>query len=105
MISDQNGDVLAHSYGPDYEQKYLKKASESRKKGGLLAALMMGMESQADPVFGETQALIRVHSDAKLIVIPFPSRKLVVTLLTRRAAAPDYIIDQVKNLIKSWEKK
>ena len=64
----------------------MEKAAEIRKKAGVLGAVFMGMEAQADKVFGETQALVRLHSNAKMIVIPFPSREYVLTLLTKREA-------------------
>lgn len=76
----------------------MEKAAEIRKKAGVLGAVFMGMESQADQVFGETQALVRLHSDAKLIVIPFQSREYVVTLLTKRKADQESIVQKVRNL-------
>lgn len=97
-VANKEGDLVAHSYGSEYQERFLKKASEIRKKAGTFGALFMGMESQANHVFGETQGLVRLHSNAKLIVIPFPSRKYLLTLLTKREADSESIIQKVRDL-------
>ena len=97
-VANKDGDLIAHSYGSEYQERFLEKASEIRKKAGTFGALFMGMESQANHVFGETQAVVRLHSNAKLIVIPFPSRKYLLTLLTKREADSESIIQKVREM-------
>ena len=97
-VANKNGDLIVHSYGSEYQEEFMDKAAEIRKKAGVFAAVFMGMQAQVDQVFGETQALVRLHSNAKMIVIPFPSKKYVLTLLTKREADSESIIQSVRNL-------
>ena len=99
-IADVKGELLAHSYGSDYQQKYLESASGIREKAGLFAALMMGLEQQQEQVFGRTQAVVRLHENANLIVIPFPSKTRILTLLTRNDASGVDLLAKIRLLLR-----
>lgn len=97
-IADKAGNLLAHSYGSEYQEKFMESAGTLRSKAGAIAALSMGMETQADSVFGATEAIVKLHTNAKLIVIPFPSKNYFLTLLAKRHTDTDSIIQRVADL-------
>lgn len=97
-IADKEGALLAHSYGSEYQEKFMKSAGTLRSKAGAFAVLSMGMETQADNVFGATEAIVKLHTNAKLIVIPFQSKNYFLTLLAKRHGDTDLIIQRVTNL-------
>jgi hypothetical protein len=101
-VADANGEILAHSYGPEYQQKYWESAAVIRGKAGLFAALMIGMEQQTEDVFGETEALIRLHKNVKLIIIPFPSKTKMLTLLTKKDAPAKELLPKIRPLLKDF---
>jgi hypothetical protein len=99
-VADSNGELLAHSYGSEYQQKYLEAAAPVRARAGSFAILMMASEKQTEKVFGETEAVVRLHKNANLIIIPFPSKTRMLTLLTKRDASADELLPKIRPLLK-----
>lgn len=99
-INDEKGEIMGHAYSPEYERKYLQLAKEVRSKAGLFSALIFGITSEPEKVFGEIQAIVRIYAEATLILIPFSSGKLMVTLLTKKDAETDQILAKTRPLLK-----
>lgn len=99
-INDEKGEIMGHAYSPEYERKYLQLAKEVRSKAGLFSALIFGITSEPEKVFGEIEAIVRIYAEAKLILIPFSSGKLMVTLLTHKDVETDQILTKTRPLLK-----
>ncbi|MDA4112310.1 MAG: hypothetical protein OK439_07190 [Thaumarchaeota archaeon] len=99
-INDDKGEILGHAFGPEYERKYLGLAKEVRSKAGLFSALIFGITSEPEKVFGEIEAIVRIYSDAKLILIPFASKKMMATLLTKKSVETNEILTKTRPLLK-----
>ncbi|MFI5419820.1 MAG: hypothetical protein ACHQ1H_02520 [Nitrososphaerales archaeon] len=99
-INDEKGEIMGHAYSPEYERKYLQLAKDVRTKAGLFSALIFGITSEPEKIFGEIQAIVRIYADAKLILIPFASSKVMVTLLTTKNVDTDEILAKTRPLLK-----
>jgi hypothetical protein len=99
-INDEKGEIMGHAYSPEYERKYLQLAKDVRTKAGLFSALIFGITSEPEKIFGEIQAIVRIYADAKLILIPFASSKVMVTLLTTKNVDTDEIVAKTRPLLK-----
>ena len=99
-INDDRGEVVGRAYGPAYEKKYLELAKEIRNRAGLFSALIFGIATEPEKIFGETKAVVRIYADVKLILIPFPSRKFMATLLTKKTTDIDQIVKKIRPLLK-----
>jgi hypothetical protein len=99
-INDEKGEVLGKAFTPEYELAYLERAKDIRSRAGLFSALIFGIASEPEKVFGETTAIVRSYADVKLILLPFSSRKVMATLLAKNSADTDQIISDVAPLLK-----
>ena len=100
ILADGDGTKLAHSYGVEYEKEYLKSAAAIRSKTGLLAVVMMGMEQGIEEVFGETEAIVKLHKNVSFVVISTPSKKKVITMVTAKDADVRGMLPKIGPLIK-----
>jgi hypothetical protein len=100
-INDEKGDVLGRAFTPEYEKKYLESAKDLRSRAGLFSALIFGIASEPEKIFGETRAIVRIYTDVKLILIPFSDRKMMATLLTTDDVDIDQVIKVVNPLLRS----
>jgi len=99
-INDDRGEIVGRAFSSTYEKKYLKLAKEIRNRAGLFSALIFGIASEPEKIFGQTKAVVRIYADVKLILIPFPSRKMMATLLTKKTADIDQLVKKIGPLLK-----
>jgi len=99
-INDDRGEVVGRAFSSAYEKKYLDLAKELRNRAGLFSALIFGIATEPEKIFGETKAVVRIYADVKLILIPFPSRKMMTTLLTKKTADIDLLVKKIRPLLK-----
>jgi hypothetical protein len=57
-INDDKGEIMGHAFGKEYERKYLELAKEVRTKAGLFSALIFGITSEPERIFGEIEAIV-----------------------------------------------
>jgi len=100
-INDDKGEVFGKAFTEVYKRKYLDAAKDLRSRAGLFSALIFGIASEPEKVFGETKAIVRMYADVKLILIPFSNRKLMATLLTKSRADSDQLIKEISPLLKT----
>ncbi|HYB04621.1 MAG TPA: hypothetical protein VED17_09165 [Nitrososphaerales archaeon] len=100
-INDDKGEVFGKAFTKEYERKYMDAAKDLRSRAGLFSALIFGIAAEPEKVFGQTQAIVRMYSGMKLILIPFSNRKLMATLLTKNRADSDQLIKEISPLLKA----
>ncbi len=100
-INDDKGEVFGKAFTEEYKRKYLDAAKDLRSRAGLFSALIFGIASEPEKVFGETKAIVRMYADVKLILLPFSNRKLMATLLTKKQADTDQVIKEVSPILKT----
>jgi len=99
-INDDKGEVLGKAFTPEYKKKYLDAAKDLTSRAGLFSALIFGIATEPEKVFGETKAIVRMYADVKLILIPFWDRKFMATLLTKNRTDSDRLIEQIGPLLR-----
>jgi hypothetical protein len=99
-INDDRGEVVGRAYGKAYEKKYLELAKEIRNRAGLFSALIFGIATEPEKIFGETKAIVRIYAKVKLVLIPFPSRKFMATLLTKTNIDTYQLVKRTRPLLK-----
>jgi len=99
-INDDRGEVIGKAFSKEYASKYQDAAKDLRARAGLFSALIFGIASEPEKVFGETKAIVRIYSDVKLILIPFSNRKHMATLLTKNLTDTDQLIKDVGPLLQ-----
>jgi hypothetical protein len=99
-VADTEGKMLAHSYGSEYQEEYMESAAVVRERAGLLAALLLGVEEQYDQVFGKTEAVVKLHKNASLVVLPSPSRTMIFTILTKTDMSARELLPRIRPLLE-----
>ena len=99
-INDDKGEVLGKAFTLEYEKKYLELAKDLRSRAGLFSALIFGIASEPEKIFGETKAIVRMYEHVKLVLIPFAERKMMATLLTKNEVDSDELIQDIRPLLK-----
>lgn len=99
-INDDKGEVLGKAFTLEYEKKYLELAKDLRSRAGLFSALIFGIASEPEKIFGETKAIVRMYEHVKLVLIPFADRKMMATLLTKNEVDSDELIQDIRPLLK-----
>ena len=103
-IADAHGDIISQSHGTEYEREFLGRAAGVRTKAGAWAALMLGMEYEVDEVFGETECIVRVHKNGKLMIVPFPSKKMILVLLTKKQVDSNNVLPKIRPILDSFDR-
>jgi hypothetical protein len=99
-IMDMKGNILAAN-----SKEYFKEAfgvTEDREKyGATLAIGILTLVNEIKDIFGEVQAIITVHENCKLMLLPVPSFQLLVGLVFQRSVnAEDHkIVSEIEILV------
>ena len=95
-LSAKSRDSFRKSFGLAYRERY-----GNSNYGGSLAIATLSVINQVRDIFGEPQAIITVHKDCKLMLIPLPSYDMLVGLvLERRVDADDgKIVSNIERLV------
>jgi hypothetical protein len=99
-INDNKGVILGLAYSLEYKKKYFELAKELRTRAGLFSALIFGIATEPEKIFGETKAVVRIYADVDLILIPFPSRMMMATLLTRKTVEINSLVKKIRPKLK-----
>jgi hypothetical protein len=100
-INDDKGEVLGKAFTAEYEKKYGDAAKDLRPRAGLFSALIYGIATEPEKVFGKTRAIVRIYTDAKLVLVPFSDRKIMATLLTKKRADIDKLIMDITPMLRA----
>jgi hypothetical protein len=100
-INDDKGEVLGKAFTREYDSRFLDSAKDMRSRAGLFSALIFGIASEPEKIFGETRAIVRLYADVKLILLPFSDRKMMATLLTKNSANTDRVIEEITPLLRT----
>lgn len=83
-IMDMRGNVLAANSKEAFRESF--PASQDRAKyGGTIAVAIIGLVNLIRSIFGGAEAIITVHENCKLMLLPVPSFQLLVGLVFHRS--------------------
>jgi hypothetical protein len=91
-IMDMRGNSLAAKSKESFKEAF-GVAREGDKYGGSLAVAALAVANELKDFAGEAQALITVYEKCKMMLLPMPSREILVGFVLQRSGnAEDYNI-------------
>jgi len=85
-IRDWSGNSLAVKSTEAFKQRFRANKLVGSKYSGTLAVAALGVVNEVKDVFGEAQAIITLHEDCKLMLLPMPSYRVLIGLVFERLA-------------------
>lgn len=84
-IMDMRGNILAAKSKQSLKDTFgvIRDGEES---GGTLAFTILSLVNQVRDVFGDAQAIITIHKNCKLMLLPMPSYEILVGLVIHSSA-------------------
>jgi hypothetical protein len=95
-LSAKSRDSFRKSFGLARRDGY-----ENSNYGGILAIATLSVVNQVRDIFGKPQAIITLHEDCKLMLIPLPSYDILVGLVLERWADADdgKVVSNIERLV------
>ena len=85
-IRDWSGNGLAVKSTDAFRQRFRANRLVGSKYTGSLAVAALGVVNEVADVFGKAQAIITLHEDCKLMLLPMPSYQILIGLVFERLA-------------------
>jgi hypothetical protein len=97
---DMRGNILAAKSKESFKQAF-GVTREGDKYGGTLAVAALAVANEVKDVFEEAQAIITIHENCKLLLLPVPSYEILVGFVLQRSVnAEDYnIANKIERLL------
>jgi hypothetical protein len=89
-IMDVRGNILAATSKEFFKEDF-RVSRDGEKYGGSLAVAALAVANELKDFAGEAQALITIYEKCKMMLLPMPSREILVGFVLQRSAnAEDY---------------
>jgi hypothetical protein len=94
-LIDKKGNVLAARSKESFKKTF-RLSVDGDKYGATLAVGILSLVNEVKEVFGEAQAIITIHKNCKLMLLPVPSYEILVGLVIQR----DYnVVSKIERLL------
>ena len=100
-IMDMRGNFLAATSRESFKEDF-GVSRDGEKYGGSLAVAALAVANELKDLAGEAQALITIYKKCKMMLLPVPSREILVGFVLQRSAnAEDYysIANKIEKLL------
>ena len=99
-IMDMRGNILAAKSKESFKKAF-GVTRYGDKYGGTLAVTALAVANEVKDVFGEAQAIITIHKNCKLMLLPVPSYEILLGLVLQRSVnAEDHnIVNKIERLL------
>jgi hypothetical protein len=99
-IIDMKGNILAAKSKESFKEDF-GVTRDGDKYGGTLAIAVLSLVNQVRNVFGGPKAIITIHENCKLMLLPVPSYEILVGLVLQRSVnAEDHnIANKIEQLV------
>ena len=84
-IMDMRGNILAANSKQSFKDTF-GVTRDDEEYGGTLAFTILSLVNQVIDVFGDAQAIITIHKNCKLMLLPMPSYEILVGLVIHSSA-------------------
>jgi hypothetical protein len=84
-IMDMRGNILAANSKQSFKDTF-GVTRDGEEYGGTLAFTILSLVNQVSDVFGDVQAIITIHKNCKLMLLPMPSYEILVGLVIHSSA-------------------
>ena len=104
-IMDIKGNILAAKSKQSFKETF-GLTSDGEKYGGILAIATLTLVNEVKNIFGEAQAIITIHDNCKLMLLPMPSYRLLIGLVLQRSvnAEDSHIPNKIERLLAAAHK-
>ena len=83
-IMDTNGNILAATSKDSFKEAF-GVTRDGDKYGGTLAVAALAVANEVKDVFKEAQAIISIHENCKLMLLPIPSHEILIGFVLQRS--------------------
>ncbi len=84
-VRDDKGTLLAFKFKDSFKKAFARATQlVDNNYGGALALAALGVANEVKDVFGEPKAIINIHNDYKLMLMPLSSYGIMITLILER---------------------
>jgi hypothetical protein len=100
IIDKKRGNVLAAKSRQSFKDAF-GVTTDGDRYGGTLAIATLSVVNEVRDIFGEPQAIITIHDDCKLMLLPIPSYDILVGLVVERSVnvEDDKIANKIERLV------
>ena len=100
IIDKKREDVISAKPRQSFKEAF-GVTSDGRGYGATLAIATLNVINEARDIFGEPQAIITIHDDCKLMLLPIPSYDILVGLVVERSVKveDDKIANKIERLV------
>lgn len=88
IIDKRGGNILAAKSRQSFKEAF-GVTTDGDRYGGTLAIATLSLVNEVRDIFGEPQAIITVHKDCKLMLLPMPLQDILVGLVVERSVDVD----------------
>lgn len=88
-VIDRSGNILAGESGESFKERYQVGSLGGTSYGGTLAVATLSVINEVKAAFGEPQAIITIHKNCKLMLLPMLSYDTLIGLVLERSAEVD----------------
>ena len=98
-IMDMRGNILAANSKESFKEAFAV-SRDRAKYGGTLAVAALAVVNETRNIFGAAKAIITIHENCKLMLLPVPTHQLLVGLVLQRSVnTEDEIANKVERLV------
>ena len=100
IIDKKRGNILSAKSRQSFKDAF-RVTSDGDRYGATLAIATLNVVNEARDIFGEAQAIITIHKDCKLMLLPMPSFDILVGLVVERSVnvEDDKIANKIERLV------
>ena len=95
-IMDMRGNILTANSKEAFKEAFAVSLDRA-KYGGTLAVAVLTVVNETRNIFGRAKAIITIHKNCKLMLLPVPSFQILVGLVLQRSVNTD---DKIANEIE-----
>jgi hypothetical protein len=98
-IMDMRGNILAANSKESFKEAFAV-SRDRAKYGGTLAVAALAVVNETRNIFGAAKAIITIHENCKLMLVPVPTHQLLIGLVLQRSVnTEDKIANKVERLV------
>jgi hypothetical protein len=100
-VMDTKGNTLSAKSRESFRESFEVASQGGDNYGGALALATLSVVNQVRDMFGEPQAIITIHKDCKLMLLPIPSYEIMVGVVLERwvDADDDNMANNIQRLV------
>lgn len=99
-VMDRKGNIIAAKSKESFKEAFGVNLKMEDNYGGTLAVATLSVVNEVRDIFGEPRAIITIHKDCKLMLLPVPPYQLLVGLVLKHSVnEQDKIANEIERLL------